>query len=293
MGESGLTQPCLIALESALSGQAPVQKATVLTKNGDEHLFVLWESLERPYLGAIIPSGFKSGYGGEGARGFSLALCMIDEIRIPIDHMKLNEIAFGRIDNGDFLAAWHGEVSESAFPLVMPVGGWVFRNHWQLALDRRLWRVQSWKKRNTVMDWPSPGFEVDNFSWEVGHKLFIAGENLSRIARPENCQQVGLMLRDAWIEFTRYARWDIEEIDEGIGKDDVKRVLDAMQLPEHIAARAKRSHAWANGLQHDRGGAPQAAKRCFDDAVEVMAEIIEIRFPGRQDPRRDESIPTN
>ena len=40
-GESGVTQPWLIALESVLSGPMPVEKAKVLTKNDVEHLFVL------------------------------------------------------------------------------------------------------------------------------------------------------------------------------------------------------------------------------------------------------------
>ena len=51
LGESGVTQPYLIVLESALSGRTPVEKATVLAKNDVEYLFVLCESLDWLYLG--------------------------------------------------------------------------------------------------------------------------------------------------------------------------------------------------------------------------------------------------
>ena len=222
VGESGITQPCLIALESALAGPAPVQKVTVLTKNGREHLFVLWESFDWPYFGTIIPSGFMSGYAGEGGRGFSLALCMIRELEIPIEHLKVRETVFDRIDGGDFPVAWHRNVSESASPLEMPVDGWVFNNHWQLLTDRRLWRVQGWKRRNSPVRWQKPAIDVDKFSWDVGDKLFMASEYLTGNAQPEDCQKMGLMLRDAWIEFILIARLNIEEIDARIRKDDVK-----------------------------------------------------------------------
>ena len=292
-GESGITQPCLIALESALAGPAPVQKVTVLTNNGREHLFLLWESFDRPYFGAIIPSGFKSGYAGEGGRGFSLALCMIHELQIPIEHLKVRASVFDRIDGGDFPVAWQRQVSESASPLEMPIGGWVFNNHWQLLTDRRLWRVQGWKRRNSPVRWQKPAIDVDKFSWDVGDKLFIASEYLTRNAQPENCQKMGLMLRDAWIEFTGKARLHSEEIDEGIGKNDVKRVLDELRLTADIAAKAKKSYSRTLNLQHDRGAEPQAAERCFNETVEAMAEIIEMCLPGVSDPRRHNLISTN
>ncbi len=271
----------------------PIQKTTVLTKNGREHLFVIWESLDWPYLGAIIPNGFMSGYSGEGGRGFSLALCMIHELQIPIEHLKVNNTVFDRIDKGDFPMAWHKHVNNSAMPLQMPVGGWVFKNHWQLMSDHRLWRVQSWKRWNSPMDWPNPAFDVSKFSWDVGDKLFLASENLAGNAQPENCQQVGLMLRDAWIEFARIVRSNIEELHEGIGKNDVKRVIDAMQLPADISANAKKSYSHTLSLHHDRGATPYLAESRFSETVDAMAEIIEIRFSGVFDPRGREMIPTN
>ena len=293
LGESGITQLCLIALESALAGPAPVQRVTVLTKNVREHLFLLWGSFDWPYFGTIIPSGFMSGYAGEGGRGFSLALCMIHEQQIPIEHLNVPETVFGRINGGNFPTAWHRQTSQSAVPLKMPIEGWVFKNHWNLLSDRRLWRVQGWKRRNSPLRWQKPAIDVDKFSWDVGDKMFMASEYLTRNAQPEDCQKMGLMLRDAWIEFTRIARSNIEEFDEGIGKDDVKRVIDAMQLPADISAKAKKAHSLTNNLQHNRDATPQTAEHCFNYCVKTMARIVKTRFPEVSDPRGGELISPN
>ena len=293
LGESGVTQPCLIALESALSGPIPLEKITVLTKNDVEHLFVLWESLDWPYLGAIIPSGFASGYGGEGGRGFSLALCMILDQGIPLEHVRVTRDVFDRIDRGFLPMAWQKAICDDGPKSDVPLGNWVFKRHGELMLAHRLWRAQSWQMWNSVMAWPHPAFDVDRFSWEVGDKLYVASKNLVVNAQPENCQQVGLMLRDAWIEFSRVARSQLEESGSKIGKDDVKRVLKGLRLSNAITAKAKQAHARANALQHDRGATPDLARRCFDITVEAMAEIIQTRFPGQTDPRIKGLIPRN
>ena len=62
MGESGYTQPCLVALDAALSGSSNINRATVVTKNENEHLFILWVSEDQPQRGTVIPTGFASGY---------------------------------------------------------------------------------------------------------------------------------------------------------------------------------------------------------------------------------------
>ena len=217
IGVSGVTQPCLIALESVLSGPAPVQKVTVLTKNGNEHLIVLWQILDLPFTGVVVKSGFQSGYGGEGGRGFSLALCMIHEQRIPTEHLEVTPIVFNYIDSGEFPARWHRPVCESAIRLEMPIPGWIFAGHWELTMERRLWRVQSWQRWNSLMSWPYPGADVDRFSWDVGDRLYRASKNLEPNPSPDSCQQVGLMLRDAWIEFSRVIRTDIKDALQGIG----------------------------------------------------------------------------
>lgn len=121
----------------------------------------------------------------------------------------------------------------------------------------------------------------------------MASKNLGDNVQPEISQQVSLMLRDAWIEFSRVARSQLEETGSKFGKDDVKRVLEGLRLPNAITAKAKQAHARTNELQHDRGATPDLARRCFDITAEVMAEIIQTRFPGQTDPRIKALIPRN
>ena len=95
--------------------------ATILTKNASEHLLVLWETVDWPCGGIIIPTGFASGYSGEGSRGFSLALCMLSEHRVPLYHVKVRETVFDQIDGGYFPDLWQLGISQRALQCEMPI----------------------------------------------------------------------------------------------------------------------------------------------------------------------------
>ena len=284
MGESGYTRPCLVALDTVLSGPSDVQRATVLTKDNNRHLFILWESVAALKKGTIIPAGFASGYGGEGARGFSLALCMLSEHQVPIDHLEVTEPVFDQIDGGDFPDLWQLQISGSASPREMPIPGWTFVNHWEFTQRQRLWRVQSWRWRDNVIEWTDSANIVDDFNWEVGDKLDRAVRALTRNAQTEDSQHVGLILRDAWLEFSRVVRKGIEKDTKGLGRSDVKGVVDALDLPQTVAERAKRAYNSTNSLQHDLRAAAGDAVVCFNDSTEAMAEVIDARFRGVHDP---------
>jgi len=291
LGASGYTRPCLIALDMVLSGPLEPQKATVITNANQEHLFLLWDCWNWPFDGIIIPTGFKSGYTGEGARGFSLALCMLYEHDIPIDHLTVDSRSFRRIDEGYFPRQWQERVSQTASKCNMPVPEWIFRNHWELTKAHRLWRVQLW--RSTVIEWTDSANIVDDFSWIVGDKLHQACLTVKRNASSEECQQLGLVLRDAWIEFSQAVRAKIGDIPVQIGKNDVKAVVEALNLDENLTKKAKKAFDYTNVLQHDRKAGREKAKACFDASSDEMAEIIKARFPGQFDPSRDKLIRGN
>lgn len=293
VGDSRRTQRCLVALDTVLSGPLDVQQATILTKNDSEHLLVLWESVGWPNKGFIIPTGFASGYSGEGARGFSLALCMLYEHQVPMYHLNVGESAFDQIDGGYFPDPWQHQISERAEPCEMPIPGWTFVEHWNLAQARRLWRVQSWRWRNTVIEWNESASVVDNFNWEIGDKLDRACRALTRSSSIEDCQQVGLILRDAWIKFSRVIRKHLDEDDGRIGKNDVKRVLEAFNLPQALTLKARKAYDLTNKLQHDTRAEHNKAEACFRSSTEAMAKIISLRFPDLHDPRKESLIRPN
>lgn len=291
LGASGYTRPCLIALDMVLSGPLEPLKATVITNAYQEHLFLLWDCWNWPFDGIIIPTGFKSGYTGEGARGFSLALCMLYEHNIPIDRLKVNPKIFRRIDEGYFPKLWQERVSQTASKCNMPVPEWIFKNHWELTEAHRLWRVQLW--RSTVIEWTDSANAVDDFSWIVGDKLHQACLTVKRNASSEECQQSGLVLRDAWIEFSQAVRAKIGEIAGQPGKNDVKAVIEALNLDENLTKRAKKAFDYTNVLQHDRKTGKEKAKTCFNASADEMAEIIKAKFLGQFDSDRDKLIRGN
>ena len=230
-GKSGYTQPCLDALDEILSGPTQIQKATILTRNEVEHLIVLWEYVDHPYEGVIIPTGFASGYRGEGSRGFSKALCMISEKHIDFERLGVSEGVFDQVDSGYFPSEWQYLVREAATQCSMPVQGWVLDLHWGLLQTGQLWRAPRWRWPHIFPEWTGSADQVDGFSKIVGGKLYRAAEALNRDPHPETCQQVGLALRDAWIEFSlaarQCARLTITE-PEKKGRNDVKVVFELL-----------------------------------------------------------------
>ena len=286
LGESGITRPCLVALDMVLSGPLDPQRATVLTKNGNEHLFVLWGCGGWPFEGIIIPTGFMSGYGGEGGRGFSLALCMLYEHDIPIDHVEVTDRKFDSINAGHFPAQWQERVRRAVVPCEMPIPGWVFVPHWNLLKRRRLWRVQHW--RSIDIELAEEVEDVDDFSRIVGDKLWSAATGLRRNAPPQRYQHAGLTLRDAWIEFSNEQRRRIGPIPEQPGKNDVKATLRAMKLEEGLLRRAEMAVNSTNHLLHDRNAGWDKAEACFNATVAAMSEMVGRRSPIRVSPVHDD-----
>ena len=291
LGVSGATRPCLVALDMVLSGPLKPQRATILTKNQNEHLFVLWDSGDWPFHVIIIPTGFMSGYEGEGARGFSLALCMLDELRIPIYHFEVQASIFDKFDRGEIPEDWLDDLYKYGSECAMPIPGWVFVKHWELAKKHRLWRVQRW--RETELYWTDEADAVDDFSWIVGDRLHAACAVIRRNAPSDICQSVGLTLRDAWIEFARVARETARIVPEEIGKSHVVAILDALCLGEEITRRSKKAYGATNTLQHHLNATWEEAASCFGDSVTAMCQAIDYRFPSETDYQEDELIRPN
>ena len=274
-----------------LSGPLDPRKATVISNEYDEHLFLLWDCWNWPFEGIIIPSGFKSGYSGEGGRGFSLALCMIYEHNIPMEQLEVHKKVFENIDKGNFPEQWQQAVIRKALKCDMPVPGWIFVNHWELTKAHRLWRVQTW--RNLTIEWTYSADDVDDFNWIVGDKLHEACSRVRKNASSAECQQSGLILRDAWIEFSQAIRGKLREIERTIGKNDVKAIIDVLDVEDSLKIKARKAFDSTNVLQHDRKASKEQAKECFAISVDAMAEIIKVRFPKQIDPKKDKLIRPN
>ena len=291
LGDSGYTRSCLVALDMVLSGPLDPLRATVLTKNGNEHLMLLWECGSWPCEGVVIPTGFKSGYAGEGPRGFSLALCMLYQQGIPIYALEVSPAMFDRIDGGQLPQHWQEYIQASAIECEMPIPYWVLVNHWELLKDHRLWRVQRW--RYTGTEWTTDADVVDDFSVITGDKLHQACRAVRRSSPPEICQHAGLDLRDGWIEFSHAIREKIKVVPGNPGKNDVKSVVAALGLSEDVTKLANKAINSANALQHNRNATWELAQACFDDSAKAMAEIIRVRFPDHFDALKNDLVRPN
>lgn len=294
MGESGITGSCLVELDKTLSGPSQIERATVLTNDFRGHLFILWERIEQPGFGFIIPAGFRSGPGGgEGVRGFSLALCMLHDYRVPIDCLEVRTSVFDQINRGSLPGSLQTQIIQAASPCAMPISGWTLVKHWELTQEGRLWRVQGWRGNDFVIQWNEQAIAIDIFNWELSDKLNQACETLAPNSRTEDCQQVGLILRDTWIEFSHIARKYLGKDPAHIGKNDVKGIIKALNLPHDVTQRASKAYDSTLELQHRRGAKREEAIACFNNSTEAMAEIISICFPGQRDPRRAGMVPPN
>ena len=103
MGLPGMPKPCLLAVDTIVNSHDPPRKGSVVTFRADldnqeeRHLFVFWDW---NYVRVtVVHSGFRSGYGGEGARRFSEALCMVIDRGIPTNVIYVDAFDFSAIEN--------------------------------------------------------------------------------------------------------------------------------------------------------------------------------------------------
>jgi hypothetical protein len=97
-GTYGITRHCLEALARLIHYGEVIEKAKVLTWKVDphcEHAFVL--RLESEHI-IFIKAGFTSGYGGEGPRGFSTALKLLQAHNIEIDEYRVTQELMKRLN---------------------------------------------------------------------------------------------------------------------------------------------------------------------------------------------------
>lgn len=94
LGTSGATEPCVRAVRMILQFGEDITKAALLTCNGD-HAFLLTIG---EFELAAIRSGFTSGYAGEGPRGLSYTLQLLDFHGTQIDEYRVPQELLDRLN---------------------------------------------------------------------------------------------------------------------------------------------------------------------------------------------------
>jgi len=283
LGESGLTQHCLLAISAILNSGILPEKATIVTNIYDtkshprqeDHLFMFWNWQYMPVV--VVPSGFASGYSGEGPHGFALAICMIREKGIPINGIYVNESVFNAIDKGKIVYADEQifkDIKAKSELLSWPWYSWA-RDDYETALERgQLWRHQYLQSYELPDSLSIAISNVDWFSAEVGRKLRLAEDKIKSGIQAEDWQNSGLLIRDAWIELSQLL-CDKENIDTSdIEKDKVIDKLRKLKLDKYILSLCKASFDLSLKVQHDRKVTEEMAIACVTSSVFAMQSMI-------------------
>lgn len=291
LGESGHTYNCLIAIHAILESGVPPEEATVVSceyggPRQTDHLFLFWNWGHFPVT--IVPSGFASGYRGEGPKGFSLALCMIREKGIAIKQIDVDASLFRMLDEGRIShpkSKHLNRMKAQSEVLPFPFPEWVHEEHEALLKKGQLWKAYYW--RETKTDWLNEAVEViDNYDPGVGEKLRLALAQLEKAETTEEYQQIGIVVRDAWIEIMQKLWASTSGIDKaGVGPDDVKGMLGRFKLGDKPANIAKSAYELSVGIQHDRRVAASVTRACVATtalAMNMLLDLIHQKFGAHQ-----------
>jgi len=283
LGESGYTADCLLALDAVLGSGVLPQKATIVSlrvnrgrrsieTEVEDHLFLLWDWGTFPVT--IIPSGFASGYNGEGSKGFSLAICMLRGKGIPIEQVYVEELEFESIDNGNIPSPLRLKIKDKSESLPFPFPEWVNDTH-KILLERgQLWKSYYWREHKT--DWLTEAIaDIDDYDPSVGEKLRLALDLLLSSDGSAQCQQTGILIRDAWIELSRRlweAAQNIEKV--SVGRNDVKGMLGRLKISDEMINMTKSAYNLALKIQHDMQANPTVARLCLTATVLTMRILV-------------------
>ena len=241
-GDSGYTQPCILAISAILNSGILPERATIVTHVYDrksdrlqeEHLFIFWNWQYMPIV--VIPSGFASGYGGEGPKGFALAICMIREKEIPLDGVSVEEPVFEAIDKNKIVYVddqVFKEIKAKSETLTWLWYDWVpedmeeILERGQLHTHRYLQNY----KRDLI---PVLIGYIDSFNPEVGRKLRLAFKIINNSAETEDLQSAMIFIRDSWIEFSKKLCTDLDIDLSGIlDKDSVIEMLTKAKVHKY------------------------------------------------------------
>ena len=279
LGQSGYTATCLIAIDAILNSGSLPDVATIVSHNRgnqqEDHLFLFWNWGYSPLV--VVPSGFASGYPGEGPKGFSIAICMIREKHIPVRNVYISQNEFDKIDCGRITniddpifsrIKLNSEIATFPWPL------WVNPQDEELLERGQLWRQYYWRNPKTDLITEALA-DVDLYCPEAGKRLRIALRKLE-IEETVEWQATGIHIRDAWIELASKICREKHIDTNNLLPDDVTGRLSKLGLAEQLKRLAKSTFDLSLKNQHDRRILQCVAKTCIITAAFSMQSVLEI-----------------
>lgn len=117
----------------------------------------------------------------------------------------------------------------------------------------------------------------------VARKLRLASEQLSRATSIEEYQQIGILIRDAWIEFIQLL-FSVELVPEGTkppSPSDVSAMLEYVlktwsNVPKTLRQLVNKLYDLSMEIQHDRGTSDLSPKWAISITLTSMAMMLEL-----------------
>lgn len=138
-GIPGATKPCVEAVVRLVQSRTTIKTARILSCKNEfttDHALLLTDDLEDQYF---IKAGFSSGYGGEGPKGFSFVLALLDHHGAEIDECEIAEDMLERSHLSGLTASDLRRLrdAEGRFPRFSKYAG---EKDFERQIDGTLWR---------------------------------------------------------------------------------------------------------------------------------------------------------
>ena len=287
LGQSGYTLLCLLAIDAILNSSCLPEKAIVVSHRSgpdskvDDHLFLFRNWGHFPLI--VVPSGFASGYPGEGPKGFSLALCLIRDKGIPLYGVYVPKYIFEALDKGKIDFPDHPIIKEIELrseELRFPWPLWILEEDENLLARGLIWRKCYWRnpKANEIVE--ALG-KISDFFDSAAQRLRLALAKL-RTENREEWQSTGILARDAWIEFAKNL-CDVKCVDiTDIPKDKAIYMLRKAGVEDELIGLAKGALDLSLKVQHDRNVLQSIAMAAVVSSIMAMQAIIERELKMKQ-----------
>jgi hypothetical protein len=277
LGVSGHPRQCLYAVEAIMDSNSLPEKATIVTYVKDqqnlqeEHLFLFWNWCNVTLT--VVRNGFASGYAGDGPKSFSLAICMIRSKAIPIEGVYVNLREFRLLDQGRISPVLYQKLKVESELLTWPWPLWVYEEHEKLLEQEKLWHNLGWQRKRSDIEEALDS--INDFHPLVSRKLRLAIKQLAESTELEEQQEVGILIRDAWIEFAQKLFAERRTSESAVvGANDVKAMMRIVIRDDETYKLVCGVYVLSLKVQHDRSANFAVARWCTVMTILSLGALI-------------------
>lgn len=134
-GEPGSTKDCINAVTRLLQSNVSISKVQLLTYDGEHALLLTVDCGDR----YAVKAGFSSGYAGEGPKGLSYTLALLEAYDVAIEEVEISAGILERLQVSALTTKDLEVIEHSRAVLPSRWRDYIFELHEDLEGDERLW----------------------------------------------------------------------------------------------------------------------------------------------------------